>query len=170
MTTDLSRRGFLRGLVAAAVATQIATLPEPAKAEIIDGITDKLVGIYVNGQEIKNLDILCVGNGWYRVSGTFDAAESFSLHVTHAYRDPEGLFVGDKPACEAYAERHPERVAFNNLGFGPGTYTFFIYVKPGKNVAEVAMPQLEKRPQTNFIETKSCEVATTNHILWSGKK
>jgi hypothetical protein len=152
-----SRRGFLFGLVAAAVATKLPDLSVLEQKAVADDLTDQLRKLTINDEALSNLNITDVGNGWFKVASTFDhKGGEMRLGIEPAWRDPDGLFVGDDKACKDYVERNPERVAFNAMQFGmdDGTYTFSIYYKP--KTKGVYFPQLEhEAPATKYIETRS---------------
>lgn len=63
---EASRRGFLKGLVATAVAASLPAMPAPARERLTDNIA-KLLGVQINGAAPYAVSLDDVGGGWYRL-------------------------------------------------------------------------------------------------------
>lgn len=131
--TDLSRRGFLRGLVAAAVATQLVNLPAAEAEAFIDNATDQLLKIFVNGSQLRDITFKDVGNGWFHVSASIPGEVDGMLAVDFNCNDGLGIFVGDEKHCLEHLEKNPRHIATSDLRIGRHGGTFSCYVKrPGQ--------------------------------------
>lgn len=129
--TDLSRRGFLRGLVAAAVATQLVSLPTSEAEAFIDNATDQLLKIFVNGSQLSDLTFKDVGNGWYRVTAKLPPMVDGCMSYSFNCNDGLGIFVGQEKDCIDYLEKNPDHIASSNLTIeNGGTFSCYLKRKP----------------------------------------
>jgi hypothetical protein len=127
MTT--SRRDFLRGLIAAAVAVQLVDLSPKEVDTFVDNATDQLLKIFVNGSQLQDITFKDVGNGWYYVTAGIPPGVDGMLAYAFNCNDGLGIFVGDEKHCVDYLSKNPHHIATNNLSIGNNGGTFSCYVK-----------------------------------------
>ena len=147
---NLSRRGFLRGLVAAAVATQLASLPATEAEAFIGEATDQLLKIRVNGRTLENVTFTDVGNDWFKVKAEFKAAAGTWPEVVMSFdasgvNKGQGVFVGNDAHCIKFLEENPGGLALNDMSvnFADTDYTFSCFVK--RKPASLYAIQLESK-------------------------
>ena len=121
MTVD--RRTFLRGLVAAALATQI---PLPAEAEI-DRITDHIMAMRNFGVSPEQVSIWDIRNGWL-IQCKLAPPGSEGMHMDFTgMNDGMGLCMADEEHAEEMMAKHD--FVFKRFDFNPanGVATMEIY-------------------------------------------
>lgn len=147
----MDRRSFFRGLVAAAVATQLPKLAKPAP--LVQSIIDTFT-ITINGILPEELLINEVRNGWYHVRATFlaggreggastNGAGGFAFDAT-GINCGKGLFVGCDKALADYLESNPGHfgaIEFVVKGSGPSWVS--VYVKPSNRGHQITGAQCE---------------------------
>lgn len=147
-TIETSRRGFLRGLIAAAVATQLPDIPA-ARAEAVVAAVEAHHPILINGEPLRNLTITDVGDGWFRLVGECpdSVTGSGSIFDFRAMNNGNGLFASDEIGAEQYLAENPTHIATRGASFGA---IFSCYFKPGpefKGHAQVVLaPQINHPP------------------------
>ena len=129
---EASRRGFLRGIVALAVATQLPSLPVAEAFELTDSTVEQLMKIRINGGEVKNLKFDDVGNGWLRVSANVNCPMDGMIAMDFEdCNEGEGVFVADEIAASNYLTKLTRVRTVSNLSMDMGgkESTFSVYVR-----------------------------------------
>lgn len=155
----MNRRDFLKGLVAAAVATQLPLLPEAQAEPLIENTVNRLFSLHIPGRQIISISLADAGNGGYRAVANFgpqseeytrEAAARFGfgddpdaqyVELDHV-NDGMGLAVfepGSKWERE-YAEKYPHHVIVNSMTMGleDTGLTLSVYVKPDEDRMDMA--------------------------------
>lgn len=125
----LTKRSFLLGLIAAAVATQLPAMPAPASAALIDDLTDKLSGIIANGRPPTSIKIEDVGTGWLRVDMTLaDGYGGLSLDFS-ALNGGRGLVCCGPEYLEECEREYPGGVISSGVTVEEGGASMGFYVR-----------------------------------------
>lgn len=124
---ELSRRGFLRGLVAAAVATQLPNLAPADREALTETATVSLDNLRVSG-DVVNAGIQDMGDGWFRVWKTF----------TLDYTRPLEMFV-TVDAHDDDADANLSIGKFETNVIGEREYTASCYIKQATEDDESAV-------------------------------
>lgn len=145
----MKRRDFLRGLVAAAVATQLPMLPEAEAKTLVDKGVEELINITIGGRAPNNVRITNVGKGWFRFEAAFqNVSESryFELDTKHLEQGSH-LTLSSTPSQNGKAD-----------------YWFSCYIKSGNEFIGTKGKMVTlKMGQTEFSRPAS------NLLLWSEK-
>ena len=147
--SDQSRRGFLRGIVAAAVAVQVPQLIPASSATLVDEITTKIGGIVANGRCVESIHVVDVGGGWYRVSASFRAAGGDAIAMDFSrINDGKGLAIVSKEQVDGYLRDDPGHIVTNEFvipgaGRSGEPMTLSMFVKPQSDGATIAHASVE---------------------------
>lgn len=99
--SELGRRDFLKGLFAAAVATQLPAMPEAKAEKLAENLTNTF-GIRVDGMTPTSTVVEDIGGGWYRVGLYCNRGGSgggnFVFDATEGH--PKGMMVVSDPDSE----------------------------------------------------------------------
>lgn len=118
---DLTRRGFLSGLFAAAVATQLPSLPEVQVEPLIEELTNKFLNILINGQPPEWVRLTRHDNNWIKVEFGHKGRTDGGIGIDFTgLNNGKGLFVGTGKWKEEYLKQNPGHVASENISVEMG--------------------------------------------------
>lgn len=144
----MERRDFLKGLIAAAVATQLPHIPKAEAATLIEKGVEALINVTMNGRAPDRIKTTDKGGGWFRFEALFrdvSHVQSFELDTKH------------------WNQWHL-RPRFAPAQSRKADYTFSVFVKSdsttGRTVTRIDYPQCEVGNVTNcFRATNPMEKA-----------
>lgn len=90
-----TRRDFLRGIVAAAVATQLPDLPKASVETLTDKVVNQLAMIQMDGECPQKIVLDPYGGGWVRLIAHFPDSNSGCFHLNFEALEGGGLHIGD---------------------------------------------------------------------------